>query len=345
MDESTRTGSISNRIDWLDVAKGYGMLFVIFAHLDNNIIRLWIYTFHMPLFFFLSGYVFTTKYDFKTFLSKKIRTIIIPYFILGAVMILFQGFWNNLTMPTGHTDWGSMVVSLLVQKRLWTLWYIACLFWLNLMFYWIVKLLRKDIAIAIVSVICAAAGLLYYHFGGKPLFWNIDTCFTAMPFFFAGYWCKKHYEKIKQFLERNMKSFVLFVIMLAVAIVAGEMTRKISGKGLEMWECQYGCIPLTYLAAFAGIACVICVSHWFCPKAIRYIGRNSMLYYAWHQTIMIPLVWLLLDTVGIRLSIIAPYYQVVGYELLTMIIIVLILTIVNECIVRTKLRFIVGRSI
>ena len=41
-----------NRIDWIDMAKGYGMLAVIIAHICTGPLHAWIYTFHMPLFFF-----------------------------------------------------------------------------------------------------------------------------------------------------------------------------------------------------------------------------------------------------------------------------------------------------
>ena len=77
------------RLDWLDVAKGFGILLVIFAHTDNSMFRSLIYTFHVPLFFFLSGYVFSNKYDFKTFLIKKIKAIVVPYFLYGIPMITY----------------------------------------------------------------------------------------------------------------------------------------------------------------------------------------------------------------------------------------------------------------
>ena len=36
------------RIDWVDMAKGYGIIFAILAHLGVGIADIWIYTFHMP---------------------------------------------------------------------------------------------------------------------------------------------------------------------------------------------------------------------------------------------------------------------------------------------------------
>ena len=44
------------RIIWIDYAKAIAMFFVIFGHVDSgNYLTNWIYSFHMPLFFLLSG--------------------------------------------------------------------------------------------------------------------------------------------------------------------------------------------------------------------------------------------------------------------------------------------------
>lgn len=79
------------RIEWLDMAKGYGTLLVILAHLkQSSIPGWWIYTFHMPLFFFLSGYVFYVPDSFSAFVKKKCKAILLPYFSLGTVMVVFE---------------------------------------------------------------------------------------------------------------------------------------------------------------------------------------------------------------------------------------------------------------
>lgn len=47
------------RFDFIDVAKGIGMLFVIYAHVNyNKAVLIPIYSFHMPLFFIISGMMF-----------------------------------------------------------------------------------------------------------------------------------------------------------------------------------------------------------------------------------------------------------------------------------------------
>lgn len=54
----------SNRIEWIDRCKSLAIYLVIFGHFCLN--NKYVYAFHMPLFFFLSGYVLNEKkYDFK----------------------------------------------------------------------------------------------------------------------------------------------------------------------------------------------------------------------------------------------------------------------------------------
>src|SRR5262249_24139865 len=94
------------RCIWVDTAKGYGIILVVLAHairgLINNdimtwtpIIRFvdaWIYAFHMPLFFFLSGlFLFrSTEKPWGAFVSDKLRTIAYPYFIWSSITIVIK---------------------------------------------------------------------------------------------------------------------------------------------------------------------------------------------------------------------------------------------------------------
>ena len=68
---------------WLDMVKGFGMICVIFGHLYNMTAKAIVYIFHMPLFFFISGYTYKPKENFKTFFLKKIKRLGIPYIFLG----------------------------------------------------------------------------------------------------------------------------------------------------------------------------------------------------------------------------------------------------------------------
>ncbi|MDY3250490.1 MAG: acyltransferase [Candidatus Choladocola sp.] len=332
----------NTRIDWLDMAKGYGMLLVMFSHLGIGKYKVWIYTFHMPLFFFLSGFVFSTKYDFKTFFKRKCKAILVPYFALGIPMVLFKIMEDTVQSGVLRREFAVTVfLKFLIQKRYLTLWYIACLFFLNLIFYIILKICKKLSVTAIVVLLALLLGLEYYKIGGPALPWNIDVCLTGLSFFFCGYVLKIYYPKLKEKMSIKISVLCLCVCVL-VNIAFGYWGRQISGAGMEMFKSKYGFPPFSFLSAFAGIFCVVLISHYFTNRLIKYIGRNSLLYYAWHQTIMIPVVRSVFQIVGIPFENFPNDYAMLCERVIELIFVVFALTICNIIISNSKLKFMLG---
>ena len=83
----------SERVEWIDCAKGIGIILVIMGHsICPDTLLYWLYTFHMPLFFFLSGLTFNFDkyYEFKSFAINKIKSLLIPYALLSLIYFV----WN-----------------------------------------------------------------------------------------------------------------------------------------------------------------------------------------------------------------------------------------------------------
>ena len=93
------------RIEWIDVAKGIAIILVMIGHYVSfgSQIRNFIFAFHMPLFFILSGYTFKFLDDKKEILKKTKKEIIrflLPAFfltIIGQIIIKLFWNWNNLS--------------------------------------------------------------------------------------------------------------------------------------------------------------------------------------------------------------------------------------------------------
>ena len=98
---------MKERIYWIDTLKGLLIMLVIMGHRVGNdfsqtllMAKVYIYSFHMPLFFFLSGYVFKVKEEdtFLGFLKKKGQKIIVPLVFFSLIIALFNYTyygWNN----------------------------------------------------------------------------------------------------------------------------------------------------------------------------------------------------------------------------------------------------------
>ena len=73
---------MEKRIEWIDIAKSLGIFLVVIGHTGINVfmpsVAKWIYSFHMPLFYFISGMMFNgDKYssNFCLFLKKEVSII------------------------------------------------------------------------------------------------------------------------------------------------------------------------------------------------------------------------------------------------------------------------------
>lgn len=124
------------RIAYLDVAKGIGILLVVLAH---NYVRIslpgmgkFIFSFHMPFFFLLSGMLFNPGYPLLVLFKRRFATLIRPY--MAAIILLYTVYFF-------YTDIRLMTLLRRVLRSLYAsgnyiewaqLWFLPHLFILNM---------------------------------------------------------------------------------------------------------------------------------------------------------------------------------------------------------------------
>ena len=98
MEKSVSINSIktndSERIDYLDVAKGIGIFLVVWAH-ARGAFSGYIYQFHMPLFFLISGYLYHDNHPVKIFIVRKIKSLYIPFVFWNCAGLTFRWLIGN----------------------------------------------------------------------------------------------------------------------------------------------------------------------------------------------------------------------------------------------------------
>ena len=84
------------RNDIVDIAKGIGIFLMVIGHTGIPLpLRIWIYSFHMPLFFFISGFFYKRdKYGIGSFVKARCKTLVIPYFIFLVITFLWFRFFD-----------------------------------------------------------------------------------------------------------------------------------------------------------------------------------------------------------------------------------------------------------
>lgn len=218
---------VKNRLESIDRMKGIAILLVIVGHiiqfnnvdggLNNKLFGI-IYSFHMPLFFILSGYVASQVWNeivnlssYLSFLWKKGYTLILP---LLTWTLLVEKFFFTSNFEFFNLD---DVFNALLHPGLW---FLQMLFQIQVLFglfcllnhYFNKKsLIYIDVIIAILVFIIPVNGYLFInesHFMSLVLY---------MFFFFTGSFTSKcHYlEKIIMKERVYTLSLVLFLLLTA----------------------------------------------------------------------------------------------------------------------------------
>ncbi len=173
----------------LDIAKGIGIILVIFGHLtcSGQFARDIVYSFHMPLFFFISGYLFKTRGGGITF-KRGLRKMILPaYVVLTVDMIirLVTVVIRNQPFPAIKVWISTLLIhdGMMINKPIW---FLPTLFLCTVIQAFTYK--NKAIHL-IVAIVCLL--LCIFKLGSQQLGYTPLCIIPAYPFFWAGVQLKK----------------------------------------------------------------------------------------------------------------------------------------------------------
>ena len=87
---------MNKHLYWIDFAKVIGLYLMVLGH-DNMVsddLRCYIYSFHMPLFFAISGLFAKDYIRGISVIKGSFKTLMIPYICLNAVCLIFFHYLN-----------------------------------------------------------------------------------------------------------------------------------------------------------------------------------------------------------------------------------------------------------
>ena len=282
--------------DSVSFAKGIGIILMVLGHTffspyGHDVI----YMFHMPLFFFISGYCFKESYleDFRNYARKRIGKIYVPFVKWGLIFLLLHniffhlniyngtyGFEGEVSQLYGVSDYLKRAFLILFclsgnEQLLGGYWFLHTLFFASFVFYGLLKL-KKPIVGLLIALLLSV--LLYFK--GIPIV-NIYCGakeFFAVSCMMAGY-LYKTYSLDK--LADKYSAYVLFASVLL--LVLGSLFWN--GEMLDMkW---YHTVPY-FISAMAGIIIVMKLSKYSTEKArcisniISNIGNKTLKILTWH---------------------------------------------------------------
>ncbi len=101
--ETGKTKKYDNRLQYVDVARGLTMLCVILGHMGLDNMNILIFSFHMPLFFLISGY-FQKPESHSIFCKRKIYSLLVPYAFTSICSIIAMQIKNAVKIILHRDD-------------------------------------------------------------------------------------------------------------------------------------------------------------------------------------------------------------------------------------------------
>lgn len=281
------------RIFWIDQLRGLAFFFVVLGHVYTpESVNAFIYSFHMPLFFFISGLTLNPdkliRTPMKQIFMNNVKRLLIPYVWLNFMMFplwvltykivseakssvprvffgIFYGNGNRASTPSN------------------ALWFLLCLFFANLLIAAILKFFKKDFTK--IGFAVAVLALVGYFDRDKDYIWHLNTPFTAIVFIFLGYAFMQYYkaneDKIRDVCKKK------YVGLISALLFCGFIASRLNGRmsinsnhfGKSLW--------LFYLGAVVGTLAVTLVVLRLPKIAVfDFIGKNTLLYLAIHAPII-----------------------------------------------------------
>lgn len=276
------------RIRDIDLLKGIGIVLVVLGHSSMpKFAEAFIFSFHMPLFFFLSGFLFAKarRENFYVFLKKKIASLIVPYCAFGLIMFFALSY-------SGIGAYGGLYGFFMLGNGFDSvLWFLAHLFVLQIVMFKILSFSgnkKKFLPLMAVSFLLVGILSSYIKFS---MFWHIEIIGLSGFFYILGY---AYSDNMVGFLRRNGMTGIMG-LLLSISFVCGSvwLNLYLNMKHVDLNSNFIG-NPILFLSAslFGILLCFfvkdIFLKNIYAEKIITFIGKNSLIILCVHQ--MIPIV-------------------------------------------------------
>lgn len=268
-----------NHYPHIDVAKGIGILLVVFGHNwlvvdDKGELFNIIFSFHMPLFFFLSGLFLKESVSLKKLTLSKIDSLLKPYLTTTIAISLAYVILKNLS----PIDEIKNILYANGVDLLWTpLWFLPSLFASFIVAWLCLKLLsRLHFMMQHITIAVLFLGNIIILSNLAVLPFSIDMIFITSGFLLLGYFAKSYILNFNAHKGIALLALAIFMTCHTLFNVTIDLNYRL-----------YDDVIISTLQAVTGIYLIIWISHYISAnktalKILSFLGANSLMIMIFH---------------------------------------------------------------
>ena len=278
----------------ITIAKAIGIILMVIGHSGTPFSQIddFIYLFHMPLFFFCSGYFFKEIYDsthLQQFCFRRFSGLYIPYIRWSLAFLIFHNLFYNLHLYNFSYNMNAFLLHSIktiamteYEIMLRPFWFLKALLYASLfagfLSYTYNKCLKKNYTQSIILITLIITLLLKLVNFQLPILGDCSLITLGIVYIYSGH----YYRKYESCLHINSLVLVVLVLILLIA--------SICYKGIiDMRYTTITNIIPYYCLSILGIVLVLEISikiqdrfPRIIKNALYYIGNNTMPILALH---------------------------------------------------------------
>lgn len=278
----------SKQIEWINILRGLAIFLIAFGHsigYSKGLTGLsrYLSSFYVPLFFFISGYLFHENKEEKlfSFIKRKAKRILIPYFVFAILSLIpYYMFAGNIQTTLGNVEvssnnivssllavfYGSGHGDALIQNS--PLWFLPCYFLVVV----IAKLIYEKTGNLkfksfLLSLFFLLIGGIVYHFFNRAYPFSFETALVMLFFYFLGHGVRQLPMPV------NKLKLVVTIIALTLGFVIHLFNGRISCMNNNY---QNSYIIFILSATFSLIGYCYLFSFFEKCSILSYLGKHTI---------------------------------------------------------------------
>ena len=270
------------RIRSVDIARGIAILCIIAGHMGDPTINRVVFTFHVTIFYLITGYFLDTKKGIGDFVRRRAGTLLIPYFFACAVIIVLGAF---LGLVKGHglkdfLEWtyasvygaGDTYTDPFYIRGIGAIWFLWATFWGSMF-------LRISLACRKWMQPCIVVSLFLLGYYSRSLFWfplSIQAGMCAMGFMYLGYLFKTCRDRLMRITYPVRVAGLLMAVCVWVSFI-------IHFRSFWLVHCDIGRGLIDIFGTVCACAVVMVLSRLidrrtkYLAASLAYLGKCSII--------------------------------------------------------------------
>lgn len=293
-----------NRVTYLDMAKGVGIVLMVTGHLIGSVQTIdyktyfeplyqWIASFHMPLFFIISGILLwiteEEKRSMRQIVLRKARTLLLPYATFSIIYIVMN-IYTCIFHPEllEFSDLGKFFIYSLTFRGVSVLWFLPTLFFSEVMLLWCKKRLTERQ----LTLLCCVTGLAVLLISPAFRWEDWESTYGLMAFgallqtacrsLLACSFLLVGYQSARFFQKSEKKTVGGFAAGAVLAVLGGVLCFQNGTVDLN-YMVFHNILLYMLCACASSLGIILLCKNFYQSRLLRFYGVNSLVIMATHM--------------------------------------------------------------